>query len=566
MGTTITLEIDPRQIDRARWAAAYDEIYEILQAAPRDLARLDTRVVFGERVPVYVRALEGVFGRSGERRLGLSGDLHSRRVGALFELCRDLDHYLHRSHGLDADRGAPAADLLARAPDQPGAGFPVFYGDTQGAPYRHSVLAVATLIEQRFPGAAVVGGDIDRAQATAALELLAAPRARRTQHPPPRWPPELPVRTDPHALWARLTELVASGQLAQPVSAAFERLYCGHPWDQLAPILSQPADRPPRERLGAALARCRDAHIPLAALCARWLDGGGSLLELLALACRAPDGPRLPAALVMAALADADVTGAGARADALGGALGNDDPNNDNDSDDNDSNDNDSDDHENMSPALMKLLRTARARRQAQQVTRTGVSEDTLHAAVKSVFGGAADALMSGWRSRRVAHTHQTETWQRLLRAVAAHSVPSARDAVAPLVEITSPDELSAVQSQLVELVAYAAGPAGDRPPNLWRALGSAPTARSLLARRMGWHTPLSEDAWAWIGAETRPRVLVFLVALALMEDPSANLSGVRRALFERPALCEHAVALSEDSAKMEEVERRNTVRQPIHL
>jgi len=107
------------------------------------------------------------------------GDLKTMGYAERFTLIRDLNYYKNRTHSkhecaLDSDI------YLSRVVDDklfetvkkkiPAHITRIFDSKTQGHDYHNYILAIALLIESRFPGSAVIFGDVSRGQMKVAVE------------------------------------------------------------------------------------------------------------------------------------------------------------------------------------------------------------------------------------------------------------------------------------------------------------------------------------------------------------------------------------------------------------
>ncbi|MGE8205838.1 hypothetical protein ACQKP0_14880 [Heyndrickxia sp. NPDC080065] len=90
------------------------------------------------------------------------GDLHSKRYGETFRLYRDFNKYQN-------SKGSKEANEILLEEDRQKL-VEVFDAKTQGFDYHIYILAIAMLIESRFPNSALVSGDIDYAQCIKAKE------------------------------------------------------------------------------------------------------------------------------------------------------------------------------------------------------------------------------------------------------------------------------------------------------------------------------------------------------------------------------------------------------------
>jgi hypothetical protein len=274
MGIVLKLHLLPERIDPAEWAAAWEETLRVVREHPCGPLRLRERNVEGVRVFAYSRNIEldrAVAGRA----WSVSGDRQSLEGVETFEMLRDLDAYRSRW------RGATPDDVLSGIDVESGsvAGVPVLGAKTQGRPAHVALLAAAMVVEDRFPRAALVSGDIDRADGSMAQRHAESVLGR---------PIALPVLVDPERLVERLGAECDGAELAERF---VELDRSGDPRAAAAVVshlLPREGDR------WFALTLRRDPERAIGWMTA-WLEATGDLLRLCRLACSHDDGPRLSA-------------------------------------------------------------------------------------------------------------------------------------------------------------------------------------------------------------------------------------------------------------------------------
>ena len=152
MGISLYLDVAPERIDPRRWARVFEESVTLLERWPVRPICLAYRTVAGVRTPQYSLDWRTEHGWKVE------GDAESLLTGETFQFPRKLQ----RSFGPPTDRSAEDIVVaLARSCSASAgisAGLPVFGAKTQGRPYHELIAAVGTLVENCFPGAAVVYG------------------------------------------------------------------------------------------------------------------------------------------------------------------------------------------------------------------------------------------------------------------------------------------------------------------------------------------------------------------------------------------------------------------------
>ena len=172
----------------------------------------------------------------------------------------------------------------------------MFSSKTQGCPYHLAVLAMAMLVEHRFPTAAVVSGDIDAAQAVRAAQWVHGVLGQELR---------LPVCVDPQALRDRLGRYYSGEQMV----ALFLSIFEGD--KQLAYMTL--LERPGKDAL-MAYWRLELRHykqskqVGVGWLYVDWLNGTVDLETLLRVSCLDKDGPQFPPEEALASVAQTWVT------------------------------------------------------------------------------------------------------------------------------------------------------------------------------------------------------------------------------------------------------------------
>ena len=204
MGVYLTLSVLPAKIGPADWARCYDDSLTLLQSHPLTLMRLSRASVGRTTRWVYTRQLEEVEdNRPSQRAWHVVGDIESLHRAESFRLYRQLP-----ARGLEEEAPIDIAAALARehlCASAPYIWTP-FSAKTQGEPYHFPLLAVGMLVEHRFPGAAMISGDMDRAQCESVLPWAQEVLGHALS---------LPVVVSPERLYRRLGEHFHGPQLME---------------------------------------------------------------------------------------------------------------------------------------------------------------------------------------------------------------------------------------------------------------------------------------------------------------------------------------------------------------
>lgn len=203
MGIYIKLNINPARINNRDWESAYQESLKLLDAYDF-LDRISDRKTYkGVDWEYGAKAKERTVSSS-EDVIGWNviGNVKTMERAEDFTLQKDLRMYKQKKPETDSClkdiylhqfnfQNCEFEELKNRIPHYP----TVFDSKTQGVGYHNYVLAIALLIESRFPKDAFVHGDISKGQVRVAIEWANSILER---------PIQMPDRTDDHKLLQRL--------------------------------------------------------------------------------------------------------------------------------------------------------------------------------------------------------------------------------------------------------------------------------------------------------------------------------------------------------------------------
>nr|VFJ53571.1 MAG: hypothetical protein BECKFM1743A_GA0114220_101168 [Candidatus Kentron sp. FM] len=164
MGLFIHLTINPKDIPPNDWEAAYQESLTLLRAFPVPLMRIAREEIRHTARYTYISDLVWDPGTPNEH-WRVVGDAVSGRHAEDFLLFRHKEKQFKTIFGPPDIQG----DILWVPPDDApfystGNGIDIFGQKTQGYPYHLAVLAVAILLETRFPDQCYLSGDIEPMQ------------------------------------------------------------------------------------------------------------------------------------------------------------------------------------------------------------------------------------------------------------------------------------------------------------------------------------------------------------------------------------------------------------------
>ena len=184
MGIMISLEIIPNKIKKSEWEQVYEEALKLIETYPF----MDKIVIEDKHDTFWFYA-----DRTRERKLRpwydkpgvyIIGDMKTGEHAENFTLMRDLDFYKHDDTGKDTRDIFLSIiegnkDITDEIKNKRINSRTIFNSKTQGLDYHKYILAIACLIEGRFPESAVVTGDISIGQMREAIawadEILEKP-------------------------------------------------------------------------------------------------------------------------------------------------------------------------------------------------------------------------------------------------------------------------------------------------------------------------------------------------------------------------------------------------------
>lgn len=163
MGIYVTLAIVPSRITHEAWRETYEESLALLRGYSGEMMGIQFEQINSTERRVYSRKIEHHVDGLKQRHWHVVGDFASKESGESFIFYYDLEHY--RSRGSHSKSDDAVDDVIVNVIAEEGSYCHVFSDKTQGCPYHIPLLAVAMLVEDRFPKYAHASGDIDIHQA-----------------------------------------------------------------------------------------------------------------------------------------------------------------------------------------------------------------------------------------------------------------------------------------------------------------------------------------------------------------------------------------------------------------
>jgi hypothetical protein len=529
MSVYIQSHIIAERIAPDAWQGLYAQTIELLTRcvpAPMGLRRIPGRS--GNRL-MLSRTIEHNVDELSRRHWHILGDVDSLETAESFELYADLHRYRLDAERLRRDEPpAPAEDILQLLlPDETDTEkcglWNLFHAKTQGRPYHQAMLAVAMLIEDRFPLYAAVSGTIDRSQAEAARDLIRETLDQDVA---------LPLCVDAEPLLSRISQYV-QGEAAL---SCFDELFRGERTELFR--IAEP--RVLRAWLATELKQYESpTQIGVINLAIDWLNADGDLLTLCRLLCLDEAGPHFDPVGLAELLAATWVTIP-----------------------------------EDKRSSLAPFRRPAGAPDtvftqfgmamldmygfSGRSIRRTIAREEVL-ALLVQLFPGQIDSIRATLDQCTAVTSAGLEQARVPVAALDQRSreEPETGDGRSFL-EFVTADTLSDRQRELFEWLAYSARRLLQQLPEQlpqsddW----TLDTIKDMLERACeSLGLTLTEEAWGWIDAEQERALLELLLVMAAMPSRERQFRNLRLALFERRAFAQAILAASADETLIAKVE-----------
>lgn len=207
MGVYILMDIIPDRINDTEWENVYNESLELIRAYPF-LDKTVDKDTYGENWVYVERTKEMTWDWDGDGSYvgwHVIGDERSMLIAESFALAKDINYYRrHSSKNSDIDdilttQMEMVPHLQDAILDSSQGNVTIFDAKTQGYPHHTPLLAIACLLESRFPYHAIVYGDVTLAQMQEAVDWANSVLNR---------PIRLPERADDDQLIYRIRKLL----------------------------------------------------------------------------------------------------------------------------------------------------------------------------------------------------------------------------------------------------------------------------------------------------------------------------------------------------------------------
>ena len=274
MGTYIYLYIMPCKISHVRWTEVYEEALSLIKAYPAELMGIRYKIFpWGERI-YYSREVEHDKDNPSERKWEVDGDMKSKRTCETFCMYWDLNKYSEGTVKEKRSRNDILYNILRDKENYTS----VFSDKTQGEPYHYAILAVASLIESRFPYFACATGDIDEEEAKEALSMANSILKEKI---------DIPLCTDAGRLLKRLQKFSKGKELLENFDYFFKGDY-----GEIATAFCKELDIDTlSEWFLKRIEGCSPDEEGVKEILACWVRERGDIEDLSEIVCFNPKGP-----------------------------------------------------------------------------------------------------------------------------------------------------------------------------------------------------------------------------------------------------------------------------------
>jgi hypothetical protein len=289
MGVYITLAIVPNRITPEAWRETYEESLALLRGYSGEMMGIQREQIKAAERRVYSRQIERHVDDPKQRHWHVVGDFASKETAESFIFYYDPDHY--RARGSRSKSDDEVDDVIVNVITEEGSYCHVFLDKTQGCPYHLPLLAVAMLVEDRFPKYAHASGDIDIHQAKQAQAFAKTVLKKEIA---------LPLAVDAPRLFTR----IQAHYQGEEAIKYFNRLFRGESHSRFE-ILYQMSDRSTFTQgfLDDLRHYKSPTQLGVIDLSMKWLNATRDLRTLCELACLHEDGPKFDPVQFAGALA-----------------------------------------------------------------------------------------------------------------------------------------------------------------------------------------------------------------------------------------------------------------------
>jgi len=529
MGVYLRLTIIPSRITSAEWLDIYEDSLALLHGYPGETMGIKYEEINSAERRVYSRTIEHDVDDPEQRHWHVVGDFHSKQTGESFTFYSDLDNY--RKIGKHSrNRKGEAEDIIVDIVEHKGNHRDVFSSKTQGHPYHIPLLAVAMLVEDRFPEYAHASGDIDIYQARKAQQFARPILEREIA---------LPICVDAPRLFERMCRNYEGREAIE----YFDQIFRGDQVDKFK-ALYQLIERETfiQYFLDELKHYSSPGQLGAIDLSMVWLTVTKDLKTLCELACLNDKGPGFDPIKFSEALAATWLS---------------------------------------IEQPLRNVMKPFRKSKGDVDTVAT------LFGSVIFDMGGLKGRNMKFYmnekqvlenlsqlfpdHSREIENAFKAET-EKIKKELTAseqgvqefirnsNKDPEPGDG-SSFILLKSAEKLSERQEAMIQGIAYGLANAGptliEKYPEIFNQ-----SARQLKEKivRITYHQGLTftEDAWQWIDHENDAELLKIILTLILIDSHEQTFSNIRRSLLENRELCKAVLAMTHDKEMLDRIAEKH--------
>lgn len=519
MGILINLSVIPEAIAPDEWQEVYFESLALLKGYPGEMMGVQRERINSAQRRVYSRKIEHHLHDPTRRHWHVVGDFESKERGESFVFYLDINHYgsrrSKRDEGLSEDD-----DIIVELIENYDYVRSVFSDKTQGHPYHIPLLAVAMLVEDRFPKYAAARGNIDLHQAKEAQAFVKTVLKKEVALPISVDAPRLFKRIEQHYQGAEALLHFSDIFIAEN-NQLFEALFAiSEPTVFRQWFLQQLLNYEAPNQLGAI------------GLSIGWLNSTEDLSTLCELACINDAGPKFDPVAFSSALAGTWISIEPSLRDVMQvfhkpeGAI------------------------DSIATLFGSFLLDASGGKGRSM--RYYMAEEEALSTLVRLFPVHSEKIRESFQTRtteiRESLSESQDPVQELIRRV-EDDEPEIGDGRS-FMRIESVENLSENQTLMLKGMAYALANARAHiraEISEFFSESSEEWKDKIVKISDGQGLTLSEDAWKWIDEEEDRQLLLLILTIVLLNSREQTAWNIRCALLENRALCQVVLEMSND-------------------
>lgn len=535
MGVYIDLAIMPIRITREAWLDVYNESLVLLQGYPGEMMGIQYEEINSAERRVYSRKIEHDVDDPGQKHWHVVGDFKSKQTGESFVFYSDLDNYRARKN-FSESHADEDEDIIVSIVEEQHRHCHVFLDKTQGHPYHIPLLAVAMLVEDRFPEYAHASGNIDIYQARKAQQFARPILEREIA---------LPICVDA----PRLFEKICRHYEGMEAIEYFDQIFRGDHVDKFK-ALYQLIERETfiQYFLDELQHYSSPGQFGAIDLSIEWLTVTKDVKTLCELACLNEHGPRFDPIKFSEALASTWISIDESLRDIMKPFR---------------KSEGDIDTVDTQLGSIIFDMGGLKGRNMTFYMDEKPVLE-ILSQLSPDNSRAIENAFKAGTEKIQKELTISGKGVQEFIRN--SNKDPEAGDG-SSFILLKSAEKLSERQEVMLQGIAYGLANAGptliEKYPEIFNQ-----SSRQLREKivRITYHQGLTftEDAWKWIDRENDAELLKIILTLMLIDSHEQRFSNIRRGLLENRELCKAVLEMTHDKEMLAKIAEEIAVKDQL--